>query len=257
MSLKISLLQADIDWKNKQKNFSKYEELISGIGKTDLIILPEMFPSGYNDDPQKLAEEPYSESYNWMKSCAAAADAALSGSYMVRERGHLLNRWIFVDPSGKDVIYDKRHLFKINNIENIFTPGKERVVLNYRGIRICPNICYDLRFPVWSRNRNDYDLLINSANWPSARRDIWITLLKARAIENICFVAGANRTGRDGAGINYCGDSMIVGPKGEIIANAGRKSGTVVTAEISISQLNDFRKSFPAHLDADDFTINI
>lgn len=138
--------------------------------------------------------------------------------------------------------------------ESAFTKGEKRVVFSFRKVSICPNICYDLRFPVWSRNRNDYELLINSANWPEARRDVWITLLKARAIENQCFVAGANRTGTDGKGIKYCGNSMIINPRGEIMASADA-SETVLTTEISMSELHSQRKKFPVHLDSDDFLI--
>jgi len=141
--------------------------------------------------------------------------------------------------------------------EKAFTHGRERVTFKFREVRICPNICYDLRFPVWSRNRNDYDLLINSANWPEARRDVWTTLLKARAIENQCFVAGANRIGADGTGIKYCGDSMIINPKGEIIAFAEKNKECVLTADISMKELSDFRKKFPVLKDSDNFTFNI
>ncbi len=139
--------------------------------------------------------------------------------------------------------------------EALFTRGEKRIVFNFRGIRICPNVCYDLRFPVWSRNRNDYDLLINSANWPESRKDVWITLLKARALENQCFVAGVNRIGIDGAGISYCGDSMILGPKGEIIAEGRQNEECIISGEISIGELSDFRRKFPVWKDGDDFTI--
>jgi predicted amidohydrolase len=142
----------------------------------------------------------------------------------------------------------------MNNVETGFTQGTRRVVFKFRGFRICPNICYDLRFPVWSRNRNDYDLLINSASWPHARRDVWITLLKARAIENMVYVAGSNRIGTDGAGIKYSGDSMILSPKGEVLASA-KDTESVITSDLSITDLKSFRKKFPAHKDADNFVI--
>jgi predicted amidohydrolase len=139
--------------------------------------------------------------------------------------------------------------------ETAFTRGEKRVIFRFRKTAICPNVCYDLRFPVWSRNKNDYDLLINSANWPEARRDVWVTLLKARAIENQCFVAGANRIGVDGKGIRHCGDSLIINPRGEIVASANDRE-TVLTAEISMTDLYEQRKKFPVHLDADEFTIH-
>jgi len=142
-------------------------------------------------------------------------------------------------------------------VEVNYSQGSERVVFEYRGVRICPNICYDLRFPVWSRNRNDYDLLINSANWPEARRDVWLTLLKARAIENQCFVAGVNRVGVDGLDIKYSGDSMLIGPKGDIMASGELHRESILSCEISIDELIEFRSRFPAAGDADDFTVHL
>jgi predicted amidohydrolase len=145
----------------------------------------------------------------------------------------------------------------MGNEHAFFNRGMERIVFDYKGLRICPNICYDLRFPVWSRCRNDYDLLINSANWPQGRRDVWITLLRARAIENQCYVAGVNRVGVDGTGISYCGDSMIIGPKGEVIASDRQDSECVVSADISLGELRDFRSKFPVLDDGDAFTLEV
>jgi predicted amidohydrolase len=255
--MKISVIQYDIKWEDKSLNLGKYERFVSGIKAPDIIVLPEMFTTGFTPNSETLCEPPRSMTFDWMIHIAETYNTAVCGSYIVRIRKNLLNRWLIVSPGKKSWHYDKRHLFKMNNVENNFTPGIKRVVFRFRGFRICPNVCYDLRFPVWSRNRNDYDLLINSANWPAARRDTWITLLKARAIENLCYVAGANRTGTDGLDVTYCGDSYIIDPKGEIMASAGQDHEKVITADLSLSALKQFRKKFPAHLDADDFTLNL
>ncbi len=254
--MKITLIQSDIIWENKFRNLGRIGEMISTIPEgTDLVILPEMFNTGFSMNPAELAEPPESVTSDWMHEIAAKYNSGICGSYIVGENSNFYNRWIFVPPDGEVRIYDKRHLFSMSGEEALFTRGEKRVVFKFRGIRICPNICYDLRFPVWSRNRNDYDLLINSANWPESRRDVWITLLKARAIENQCFVAGVNRIGIDGAGIRYCGDSMILGPKGEMIAEGQQNKESVVSGNISIDELSGFRRKFPVWKDGDNFTI--
>jgi omega-amidase len=252
--MKISIIQPDISWENKHLNFLKYEKMISRIDNSDIIILPEMFSTGFTASSESQSELYRSETFDWMIHLAEKTSAGICGSYIVKVRNNFYNRWTFVSPEKRSWHYDKRHLFNMNNVEKNFTPGIRRIVFKFRGFRICPNVCYDLRFPVWSRNKNDYDLLINSANWPQARSDTWITLLKARAIENIVFVAGANRIGTDGAGIKYCGDSLIIGPKGEVLASA-KNSESVVSSDLSITDLKAFRKKFPAYKDADDFII--
>jgi predicted amidohydrolase len=250
----ISIVQPDIAWEDKSSNFKRIERLISQISnKTDIVILPEMFSTGFSMNQEKLSESPGKETFRWMAGIASVGNFGICGSYIVRYKNQVFNRWVFVSPERRSWHYDKRHLFRMGDEETAFTRGDKRVIIRFRKTRICPNVCYDLRFPVWSRNRNDYDLLINSANWPEARRDVWITLLKARAIENQCFVAGANRTGVDGKGVRYCGDSMIINPRGEIISSAN-DTETVLTAEISTTDLFKQRKKFPVHLDADEFT---
>jgi omega-amidase len=254
--MKISIIQFDIKWEDKPANFRQIEYLLSTLDLgTDLVILPEMFTTGFSMNPHKLSEEPLSGTYEWMIRTSAKCNFGLCGSYIVKDNNLFYNRWILVTPDAKSWFYDKKHLFIMTGEEKEFTPGNERVILNFRNVRVSPNICYDLRFPVWSRNRNDYDLLINSANWPEARRDVWVTLLKARAIENQCYVAGANRVGTDGTGIRYCGDSMIINPKGEIIACGEENKDCIITADISMNELSDFRKKFPVLKDADDFTL--
>ncbi|HOP00492.1 MAG TPA: amidohydrolase [Bacteroidales bacterium] len=255
--MNITIIQPDIRWEDKAFNLARYEKLISATAKTDVIILPEMFTTGFTSRSEELSEPPRGETFNWMIHAAEKYDTAVCGSYIVRTGNHLFNRFMFVSPAKKAWHYDKRHLFKMNNVENNFSRGGIRVILKFRGLRICPNICYDLRFPVWSRNRNDYDLLINCANWPAARREVWMTLLKARAIENLCFVAGVNRIGTDGMNVKYSGDSLIIDPKGSTIASAGKNTENTISAYLSLADLNSFRKKFPAHLDADDFTIGL
>jgi omega-amidase len=255
--MKISVIQSDPKWEDKLTNFSSLERLISPLyKKTDLIILPEMFNTGFSLNPEKLSEPSRGETSDWMRSISEAGNMGVCGSYIVKENGNFFNRFQFVSPETETVFYDKRHLFSIGGEDRLFTAGKNRLVFGFRGVRISPYICYDLRFPVWSRNRNEYDLMINSANWPESRITVWNTLLKARAIENQCFVAGANRVGIDGENIKYCGDSMIINPRGEIIASVNQNLECSITSEISITELSDFRKKFPVSNDADNFTIN-
>ena len=255
--MRLTLIQPDTIWENKFRNLERMGEMISAIpAGTDIIILPEMFNTGFSVDPVKLSEPPFSETFDWMKSISLEKNCGVCGSYIVSENGGFYNRWIFVSPDNETWIYNKRHLFSPGDEDKMFTRGNERIVFVFRGMRICPNVCYDLRFPVWCRNRNDYDLLINSSNWPESRSNVWITLLKARALENQCFVAGVNRIGIDGTGIKYCGDSMILGPKGEIIAEGKQNEECLISGEISIDELADFRKKFPVLKDGDNFTIS-
>jgi len=256
--MRITIIQYDISWEDKQSNLNYLEKIVSPLsGKTDLIILPEMFNTGFSMNPDKLCENPDSNTLSWMKNLAEEGKFAVCGSYIVKEAGKAFNRFVFVASDGETTNYDKRHLFSMGNEDKFFSKGKKRVIFSYRGFRIMPIICYDLRFPVWSRNRNDYDLLICVANWPESRREVWNTLLKARAIENQCYVAGANRVGTDGTGIKYSGDSAILNPRGETLQEGITNTEFVITADLSLSELNAFREKFPAWKDADDFSIII
>ncbi len=252
--MRISVVQPRTIWKDKYGNFEAISKLLSAIDKTDIVILPEMFQTGFSVIPDDISESPESVTFDWMVSIAEKGGFGICGSYIVKEDNLFYNRWVFVTPDKKSWQYDKRHLFSMAGEEKRFTAGKQRITFTFRGVRILPNICYDLRFPVWSRNRSDYDLIINSSNWPQSRREVWKTLLKARAIENQCYAAGANRIGTDGNGVRYCGDSMIINPRGEIMASAN-DSEAVVSAEISLLVLEEFRRKFPVGLDADDFTL--
>ncbi len=256
--MKITLLQSDIIWEDKNQNFTRLERLMKEIPEgTDMVILPEMFNTGFSMNPENLFEDPRSVTEEWLRRMALQYNIGICGSYIVREDEKYYNRWLFIAPEGRVGMYDKRHLFSPGNEHAFFSRGRKRIIFNYRELRICPNICYDLRFPVWSRCRNDYDLLINSANWPQSRRDVWITLLRARAIENQCYVAGVNRVGIDGTGISYCGDSMVIGPKGEVIASGKQDSECIVSADISVEELRDFRCKFPVLDDGDAFTLDV
>ncbi|HBE40058.1 MAG TPA: amidohydrolase [Bacteroidales bacterium] len=254
--MKVSIIQPDTRWEDKVSNFSILDDIISDIkSDTDIIILPEMFSTGFSMNNTELSEPPGGETYDWMISMAEKTNSALCGSYMIRSGLRYLNRWVFVTPEKRSWSYDKRHLFRMGNEHLYFSPGNKRLTFSFRGVRIFPGVCYDLRFPVWSRNINNYDLLINSANWPSPRRNVWLTLLTARALENQCYVAGANRIGKDGTGVTYTGDSVIISPGGKILASAGKNTECSITAEISITELKEFRTKFPVLKDIDKFTI--
>jgi len=256
--MKITLIQPDIVWENKLKNLENLGVLVSSIpSESEIVVLPEMFNTGFSMDPEKLFEAPRSLTFDWMISMSERGGYGICGSYITKEDNHFYNRWIFVSPSGEFWQYDKRHLFSPGGEDRLFTPGNRRIVFKFREINICPNICYDLRFPVWSRIRNDYDLLINSANWPESRREVWLILLKARAIENVCYVAGANRIGTDGEGHKHCGDSMIISHRGEVIASGPQNKECYVSGEISITDLSKFRARFPVLNDSDKFTLDL
>lgn len=251
------MIQPDLFWENKTKNFSALGDLLSPLsGMTDLVVLPEMFNTGFSMNTAELSEPANGDTFLWMSKLCRNGNFAMCGSYMVSEQGKVYNRWVFTGPDGEYYYYNKRHTFSMGEENNYITSGNKRLVFNYMGVRISPYICYDLRFPVWSRNRNDTDLMIFVANWPDARQNVWNTLLKARAIENQCFVAGSNRIGIDGNGIFYSGDSAVIDPRGEIISLADHGKAQSIAAEIKIDELTKFRNKFAVLNDADDFIIN-
>ena len=257
MLMKISVMQPDLEWEDKIANFARLEKLIKPIfNKTDIVILPEMFSTGFSMNSEKLSESVRQETFQWMNKMSQNGNFGLCGSYIVKENEQFFNRLVFVTPEKEYWHYDKRHLFSIGGEDKYYSPGKSRLVFTFRGVRISPFICYDLRFPVWSRNRNDCDLIIYSANWPESRREVWNILLKARAIENQCYVAGSNRIGKDGSSIKYCGDSTIVSPRGEIIGSCISNEQGFVTTEISMTDLSDFRNKFAVQKGADNFSID-
>jgi omega-amidase len=260
--LKFTLIQSELHWEDAEANLSMFEEKIWQIGgSTDVIVLPEMFTTGFTMAAPKMAEHMNMRTFKWMKNMADQTGALILGSYIVTVHDRYYNRLLWMEPGGNFKTYDKRHLFRMANEHKIYASGESLLVASWRGWRICPLICYDLRFPVWSRNkweatlkRPSYDVAVYVANWPTARIDAWNTLLKARAIENLSYVVGVNRVGQDGNGIEYNGHSSVISPKGEVIfSNEGVES--IRTLELSSNSLSAFRDRFPAYLDADDFTI--
>ena len=221
----------------------------------DLYVLPEMFSTGFCTEPEGLAEPADSGTLRWMRRYAQVHDCAVAGSVAVQEDGRYYNRFYFVKPDGEVHSYDKKHLFTYGGEDKRFTAGRERVVVEFRGVRVLLQVCYDLRFPVWARNRKDYDMILYVASWPTSRVEAWLALLRARAIENQCYVAGVNRVGADPA-CEYCGGTLVIDPYGQTLAECGRGKACAVTAEVDMEQLEHFRRKFPVLEDADDFTLN-
>jgi predicted amidohydrolase len=236
------------------------EQIFSLSEPTDLIVLPEMFTTGFTMDAQAVAEPMNLTTFRWLKQMAAQTRAVVTGSYVVKEKNSYFNRLIWMQPDGQFDSYDKRHLFRMAGEDGIYTAGEQRLIKEWKGWRICPLICYDLRFPVWSRNRTEastdfaYDLLLYVANWPAPRRTAWNTLLQARAIENLSYVAGVNRVGEDGNGHVYTGDSALIDFKGDVLFRQTDREA-IHQQTLSLDDLRTFREKFPANLDADAFTI--
>lgn len=252
--MKITLIQTDLLWNDPTGNRAQFEQKIAEAGSADLIVLPEMFSTGFCTQPRLAAEPLGGETLPWMKRIAQKTDCALAGSVAVEENGNYFNRFYFVKPDGSVSQYDKRHLFTYGGEHKEFTAGDKRVIVEYKGWRILLQICYDLRFPVWSRNRNDYDLALYTANWPTPRVDAWSALLRARAIENLCYVAGINRTGTD-PNCSYCGKSALLDFKGQTLEDVEPGKEALLSAELDADALRDFRKNFPALQDADRFSL--
>ena len=250
--MKIVILQTDICWANPAENRARAEKMIEGYGEADLFVLPEMFSTGFCTQPRGIAESAESETLQWMKRKAAERNCAIAGSVAVEEEGKFYNRFYFVHPDGKIQYYNKRHLFTYGGEHKQFTPGTERVIVSYRGVRFLMQICYDLRFPVWSRNRGDYDVAIYVASWPVPRIEAWKALLRARAIENQCYVVAVNRVGDD-PNCKYCGGSAVIDPYGTTIIACEDNLACGAEAVINLDALGEFRKKFPVMDDADAF----
>lgn len=254
--LRISLAQVNLEWEDPKKNREYFERLIKGLYKpSDLIVFPETFTTGFSMNPHALAERMDGPTVTWMLSMSEKSSAAICGSLIINDGDHYFNRFVFVNPQGEIYHYDKRHLFSMGGEKSEFNPGSSKTIVNYLGWRIALYICYDLRFPVWCRNCNDTDLMLFSANWPLTRNYAWNTLLKARAIENQVYVAGINRIGGDGNGIKYAGETQVINPAGKVIISPTFQAGGLLTGEISVTELQEFRKKFPFSDDADRFEI--
>ena len=248
--MKVTILQRDILWAEPAGNVARADESINRNPGSDLYILPEMFSTGFCTQPEGIAESIQSDTLAWMKSKAAAIGAAIAGSIAVNDAGRYYNRFYFVKPDGSVATYDKKHLFTFGGEHNHFTAGEERVVVEWRGVRILLEICYDLRFPVWARNKGDYDMIIYVASWPTPRVGAWKALLTARAIENQCYVAGVNRVGTDPSN-EYCGGSRVIDPYGRILVECNDGVEMESTADVDMKVLEAFREKFPVLNDAD------
>jgi predicted amidohydrolase len=264
--LRVSLVQGATRWHDPAANREYYGALMAPLkGQTDLVVLPETFTSGFSNEAIDRAETMNGQSLAWLREQASQLDAAITGSVQLRvgavDEGRVYNRLLFVTPDGAVSHYDKRHLFRYAREHERYAAGNQRLVVEWRGWRICPLVCYDLRFPVFVRNRYDraaarfdYDLLIFVANWPSPRRYAWSTLLRARAIENLSYCAGLNRVGVDGNDLNYAGDSALLDFLGQPLVELGAQE-QVVTASLDPAALAAHRERFPAWMDADDFAL--
>lgn len=251
--MKVTILQTDIKWVQPGKNQVAASQLISNNPGSDLYILPEMWATGFITDPTKYsADVNFHESLEWMKETAQSNSCAICGSLSIlTPQSQYRNRLYFVMPGGEYYYYDKHHLFKYGGENEYYTAGNKRVIAKYKKFRFLLQTCYDLRFPVWMRYKEDYDAIVFVANWPQNRQDAWNILLKARAIENQCYVIGANRTGEDDR-CQYNGNSAIIAPQGSLLAKADDKE-QAVTAEIDLNKLNHYRSKFPVLTDRDIF----
>ena len=258
MNLNVSLVQPDLIWENTEKNLSRLEGLImKADDPKDLIILPELFSTGFTMHTSSLAENMEGPTILWLKKMASALSCCITGSLIIKEGGNYFNRLVFMYPSGKFDVYDKRHLFRIGKEHQYYNPGTKKLIVEYKNWLIRPLICYDLRFPVWSRNCMDYDILIYVASWPESRKNAWEALLRARAIENQCYVIGVNRIGKDGNQINHTGESVVFDYKGNPILSLPENIETIDSVILNKEELIQFRSTFPVQLDADKFTLII
>ncbi|MEL0454959.1 amidohydrolase [Flavobacteriaceae bacterium SZ-1-7] len=255
--IKIALIQSDLVWENPEKNRENFSKKIQSITEyVDVIVLPEMFTTGFTMNADKVAESMQGETIAWMKELASQTNAAISGSIIISEEGKFYNRFLFVEPSGKVSFYNKRHTFTLAGEEKTFTAGSDKVIIDYKGWKICPMVCYDLRFPVWARNVEDYDVLIYVANWPKPRINAWDTLLQARAIENMCYCIGVNRVGIDGINIEYSGHSGAYDVLGNSIANFKPFEDGIKIATLEQRHIEAYRNKLKFLNDIDSFKIN-
>lgn len=257
--LNISYFQTTIVWEDRKRNRENYEQKLNAFQeKTDIILFPEMFDTGFTMNPENIHEKDHFQTLSWMKKMAARYDTAFGGSVAAYENKQFFNRFYFVDPSGNVLWYDKKHLFRMGQEPKHYSPGNQKLLIEYKGWKILPLICYDLRFPKWSANQLTdngpaYDLLIYVANWPAPRHQVWQNLLQARAIENQSYCIGVNCVGKDGNKLLYKGGSTVYNAKGEIMARSAPYLDDVVTVEISKEELDSFRKKFPVYKDWDKF----
>ncbi len=260
--LKVTLVQSDIVWESRDENLENFSSKLDSIKENpDLIILPEMFATGFSMNVMKCAEKEDGRIVNWLKNEAKSKNSVVTGSVLIEDNGKYYNRMFWMKPDGSYETYDKRHLFRMGKEHLTMSQGNERKIVELNGWKINLQICYDLRFPVWSKNRYnngeyEYDVLLYVANWPEVRKAAYLSLIPARAIENQCYVIWVNRTGYDGNGVLHSGDSMIADPYGKIIAQANPGTEQFVSVTLSKQKLEDFRKKFAVGMDWDNFYID-
>lgn len=254
--LNIALIQTELTWENPEHNrqnlFNKIEAIVDPV---DIIVLPEMFTSGFTMNPSHVAETMQGETISWLKTMAAKKQSAITGSLVIKENDNYYNRMVFVHPNGKIEQYDKRHTFTLAGEDKVYTAGNKKIVVQYKGWKICPLVCYDLRFPVWSRNAEHYDVLIYVASWPALRMVAWDTLLKARAIENMSYCVGVNRVGKDGNNHDYSGHSAVYDVLGARIDTLPYDEEAVEIVTLKRKDLEQNRSKFNFLSDQDQFSI--
>jgi omega-amidase len=256
-SLNISLLQVATHWHDPQANREMFGRLLATLPEdTHLVLLPEMFSTGFTMASAEVAETMSGATVQWLMDQAARHSKVLCGSLVVEDQGQYFNRFLCAYPDGELAVYDKRHLFRMAGEHKYYTAGDTKLVVTINGWRVCPLVCYDLRFPVWFRNRGDYDLLLCVANWPGARREAWTTLLRARAIENQVYVAAVNIVGTDGNSVDYTGGSAVYTPEGSVMLEAF-DTPTTLSTSLDYAKLETLRAQFPVWQDADDFELNV
>lgn len=252
--LHTALVQASTRWHQPAANRKMFERMLQGMGDgTDLVALPEMFSTGFTMSSVDVAETMAGDTVSWLRNMAADLGTTIAGSLVVRDRGYF-NRLVWMPPDGDETVYDKRHLFRMAGEHEHYAAGNLRVVVRIGAWRVLPCVCYDLRFPVWLRSCNDYDVLLCVANWPAARQSAWNALLRARAIENQCYVVGVNRVGTDGNGVDYRGGSAVYDFEGRAMVEAFDDE-LVLHAALNLDELNAYRERFPAWRDADEFEV--
>lgn len=257
-TLQVTLIQTNLVWRNAKENTLLFTEKINSVANsTDLILLPEMFTTGFTMNPKRVAETMNGATINWLQKLANKKQCAIAGSLIIKEANKYYNRFVFVHSCGKVDFYNKRHLFSYAKENEQYEKGDKQVVINYQGWKICLQVCYDLRFPVWARNTTNYDLLIYVANWPKVRIEAWKTLLKARAIENLCYTVGVNRVGKDENNIEYNGNSMAFNCVGKPILSFKNKEDGIKTICLTKEHIAEVRKKFSFLKDQDSFTIGI
>ena len=253
--MRVGLLQTELIWEESEENILRIEKHLQNKPNVDLIVFPEMFNTGFTMNTKKNAQTMDGDVVRWLKNKSAELDMAICGSVIIEENRKFFNRFMWAESGQIITVYDKRHLFRMADEHHYFSPGNSQPTINYKGWKIMPRVCYDLRFPVWSRSTN-IDLQIYVANWPAPRVAAWDKLLMARAIENQCYVIGVNRIGSDGSGQSYNGHSIVIDPKGAPQTPEHFESEGWIESQLDLNALNDFRQKFPVAMDADSFTLD-